>query len=427
MTIRTAVLAFLMCFSGCVSNQSFDSQILSEVDFEPSVDKFLSDWEANQEFDPEALRRLVVTTLDRGLRVPSTKLNVQAIKSVERHEVESLANRVMELVDHPSDVVAAAAAVAVIKSHPPAPHVAKKLAQSSDPEARRIIAEGLGRKIGIISKEDLLRLADDTDPRVQKTALNALAKTKSKEFRALYLQKLKESDGGVVQAAIKGLSGIPQPEDMAAIKFAYIHSHLGVRLEALRLLNRIGKKSRPVLEYLADPKRKDKRLAIEAANHLNKRYGTKNPRLIESLIKLEDSPLRHMAFRSAYLHLDQDSWNNLMDKELRSEDLTRRWRAASLLGQRGDKKAFDRVTGQILKSSKDDLKVEVYGVLAQRGDKAALQTLSNALLNGHQDKLPQFLSASRQAGQRTPGLVNLLRATSTQTRLDAAEILLHTL
>ena len=424
MKCRSYFLPFILLFMGCVSNQSFESRILSEVELRPSIDDFLEDWRSKGSYQPDVLRNLMVTTLHRGLTVPSSQLNVQAIKTVERYEVESLANQVMLLVDHPSDVVSATAAVAVIKSHPPAPHVAKKLTRSSDPNARRIVAEGLGRKIGIIASADLIRLADDKAPKVQKAALNALAKTKSNEFRALYLRKLNSNDSGVVQSAIKGLSSSPLPQDIEKIKLAYTHPHLGVRLEALRLLNKVWNKSRNALEYLAKTNRKDKRIALEASKILYHKTGIKNPSLAIELLSSHEIPLRNLALRHASFHLPRQKWQSLLLNELKSNDPAQRWLAANLLTKSKDDSHINTVAQDILQNGPNALKIEIAGVLAQRGNNEALNFLSNELTKNDPKDFVQLLSASRQAGKPTIGLVELLRATSTKTRLDAAEVLL---
>ncbi|HUH03671.1 MAG TPA: hypothetical protein VML75_16870, partial [Kofleriaceae bacterium] len=84
-----------------------------------------AEWRGLRNADDAGLLRLLANTvLWQGLRVPSPALNVKTLQVIERLELESFADDVNERVLHDDDYIAAAAAVAVMRSYPPAPRVA---------------------------------------------------------------------------------------------------------------------------------------------------------------------------------------------------------------------------------------------------------------------------------------------------------------
>src|SRR5688500_13987459 len=80
--------------------------------------------------DPDALRMLATTTLWQGLRASSPAIKTQSIQAIERLEIEALSSDVAELVTSEDDLVAAAAASALLRVHPSAPQVLTDLLKS---------------------------------------------------------------------------------------------------------------------------------------------------------------------------------------------------------------------------------------------------------------------------------------------------------
>ena len=125
--------------------------------------------------DSKLLARLALTTLWQGLRVPSTQIRVDTILAIERLEVEKLANDVDALMTSDSDIVAAAAATALLRGRPGAPRIATQILVSEDPQARAIAVAGIGRKIGERARVDLRFSLRDGDPRVRIAGIEAIA------------------------------------------------------------------------------------------------------------------------------------------------------------------------------------------------------------------------------------------------------------
>ncbi|MCA9675372.1 MAG: HEAT repeat domain-containing protein, partial [Myxococcales bacterium] len=137
------------------------------------------------EDDGGTLRMMAMTTIWQALESPSATTRLDAVRAVERLELEPLADKVAALMGDDEDVVAAAAAVAILRSYYQAPHVAGELLGSQDPEARAIAVEGIGRKVGARAGDDLRPLATDHDPRVRRAvavALGAIAEPRDTEL-----------------------------------------------------------------------------------------------------------------------------------------------------------------------------------------------------------------------------------------------------
>jgi hypothetical protein len=156
--------------------------------------------------DRDILATMAKTTLWQGLRVPSAAVKTEAIQTIERLEVEALAQDVSDRIADEDDAVAAAAAVALLRAHPQAPHIATELLSSDDPRARAIAVEGIGRKIKATAREDLLPMLGDSDPVVRRAAAFAVGAMETDEDTAALARVAREdADGAVRAAALRGL------------------------------------------------------------------------------------------------------------------------------------------------------------------------------------------------------------------------------
>jgi HEAT repeat protein len=156
--------------------------------------------------DRVALRRMALTTLWQALRVPSADVQMRAIQAVERHEVEALANDVAARVADETDVVAAAAAVALLRSDPGAPAVAAQLLRSDVPRARAIVVEGMGRKlveapVRALALRDLRPLLGDPAAEVRAAAALAVARMGDAAAREQMLALAQGDPAAEVRAA----------------------------------------------------------------------------------------------------------------------------------------------------------------------------------------------------------------------------------
>src|SRR5690606_17879783 len=144
------------------------------------------------EDDKELLRDLATATLGQALASPSVKMKIAAIEAIERIEIHALTDQVAESMGDDDDRVAAAAAVAVLRGIPGAPQVADDLLRSENPEARRIVVDGIGRKIGKLAVADLEKAADDSDPRVRRAAIRWLGMIEDQNAAPLLTRRLRD-------------------------------------------------------------------------------------------------------------------------------------------------------------------------------------------------------------------------------------------
>lgn len=201
------------------------------------------DWQRRRgSHDPGLLRRLAMTTLWQGLRVPSAQVRARAIQVIERGELEPLARDVAENLTHDSDLVAGAAAVALLRSHPNAPRVATQILQSDDAAARALVVEGIGRKIGAAARAELLPALSDPQPAVRRAAVQALgAADHDLAARLIHLAR-NDEDGPVRATALRALAREQRVAEMAretARRALRDDAYPGARLAAIDVLARV--------------------------------------------------------------------------------------------------------------------------------------------------------------------------------------------
>ncbi len=172
--------------------------------------------------DRALLRRLATQTLAQGLRVPSAQVRAAAVQAIERQEIIALARDVAARVEDEEDLVAAAAAIAVLRSAPGAARVAAQLLGSDDPAARALVIAGIGRKLGKTAVTELRAALADRQAVVRRAAVRALARVATAEdLQRLARMASADPDLRVRIAALQALAQHdPTPAALAAAERA---------------------------------------------------------------------------------------------------------------------------------------------------------------------------------------------------------------
>jgi HEAT repeat protein len=172
--------------------------------------------------DRTLLRRLARETLAQGLRVPSAQVRAAAIEVIERQEIIALARDVAARIEDEEDLVAAAAAIALLRSEPGAARVAAQLLGSDDPAARALVITGIGRKLGKTAATELRAALGDRQAVVRRAAVRALARVATDEDRErLAVLASTDPDLRVRTAALQALAQhTPGPAAVAAAERA---------------------------------------------------------------------------------------------------------------------------------------------------------------------------------------------------------------
>ncbi|HVK89642.1 MAG TPA: HEAT repeat domain-containing protein, partial [Kofleriaceae bacterium] len=186
--------------------------------------------------DRDLLRELAIATIEQALASPSVKMKVAAIQAVEANELHALADVVAERMEDNDDRVAGAAAIAILRGYQQAPELASQLLRSEDAEARRIVIEGIGKKVGKLAAADLQAAASDPDPRVRRAAIRWLGQLKITAAAAVLARRLKDPDEGVRAAAASSLARLGTGDLPAFAKRALEDRALAVRLAGVELL-----------------------------------------------------------------------------------------------------------------------------------------------------------------------------------------------
>ena len=374
--------------------------------------------------DPELLQDLAIATLSQALASPSARLKIAAIHAVEAAEIQSLADSVTERLGDDDDRVAAAAAVAVINGVPNARPMAGQLLHSPDPEARRVVVEGIGKKlgtlkkVGALAKIDLQRLAgSDPDPRVRRAAIRWLGQLKTKEAADVIERQLRHTDEGVRAAAALALARIGQGDLAGLAKRALADKALAVRLAGIELL--LAAKQTDELTKLAenDP---DPILAAEAAFAARRQdLATK---ALDRAVGSEGWSIRAGAANMATRTAGKASGLQLARKLLADADPRVKLAAARVLAHGGERAAAVDVLAAALTG---DSALGAATDLAELGDARGIETLDAMVrdLKATPDQRASAAMAHRSARKVTPGLVAALADSNGVVRVEAATAL----
>jgi HEAT repeat protein len=374
------------------------------------------------EDDRELLRDLAIATLGQALASPSAKLKIAAIEAVEAAEIELLAGEVAQRMNDHDDRVVAAAAVALLRGHPDAPHAAGELLHSEDAEARRIVVEGVGRKIGKLAITDLEAAGGDADPRVRRAALRWLGQLKDQNAVDLLTQRLRDPDEAVRATAASALARIGLGNLGELGKRALGDRALAVRLAGIELLVAALPGTRAELAALAeDP---DPMVATEAA--IAGGSGAAASRAIERAASAGAWMVRAGAANLAVRALGKEAALALARRLIGDPELSVRLAAARVLAHGGDVPAAIEIFAAVLTSPEaGDRGIDAAIDLAMQGDPRGIQALDDAVRDPARRSVARVAAAAahRTAHRITPGLVAALADDAAAVRVEAAAVL----
>lgn len=217
--------------------------VLAAGDAERAVSLYQAWYQRRGGHDRELLARLATQTLAQGLRVPSARVRAAAIQAIERLEIIPLARDVADRIEDDEDLVAAAAAIALLRSEPGAARVAGQLLRSDDPAARAVVIAGIARKLGEPTRGDVIAGLSDPHPAVRRAAIQALARMLAPgDAPRLIALAAGDPDPRARAWALRVLARQQGPRDavLGAARRALADPHPGARLAAVALLERHG-------------------------------------------------------------------------------------------------------------------------------------------------------------------------------------------
>jgi HEAT repeat protein len=369
--------------------------------------------------DKELLHDLATATLGQALASPSAKMKIAAIEAIEDLEVVELTDPVAERMGDDDDRVAAAAAVAVLRGIPGAPQVADDLLHSENAEARRIVVEGIGRKVGKLAVADLEKAAKDPDPRVRRAAIRWLGMIQDRDAIDLLARHLKDPDESVRAASATALARIGAPNLAAYAKQALADRALAVRLAGVDLLA-AAKADADLVALTDDP---DPMVATQAAIAVKTTRPELAQKAIARAIGAPEWTVRAGAANLLVQALGKEAARPYAQKLVADPDLGVRLAAARVLVQVGDREAARPVFSAALEDPTHG--VQAAADLAALGDPAGLQALSAFVRDPRRtpDQRASAVMAHRSAHRVTGGLVAALADPDGLVRVEAAAAL----
>ncbi len=387
--------------------------------------KLYSEWKTLRgSHDKTAYQMMAKANLWQGLRVPATDIQTKAIQIVERHQVESLADEVRELLSSDSDLVAAAAAAALVTSHPAAPDLAIELLQSDDARARLLIVRSIGIKVGRIARSDIFPSLQDSDARVRRAAVAAIRSWKSKKDRQrLILIAQKDSDGQVRSGALRALVPIGGEGVVKLALSKLSDPYLGARLSAVALLDKHGSAEiEPQLRQILSGE--DLSLALRAAVALYKRSPWNASSLLQRAYASDSASIRVAALNATVALTDKAKALTLGKIALNDSAASVQLAAARMLYGLGLQEPALATMRISLNDDSLAIRLQAAADLARYGDAAGVAALSRFASAGSAEDREASVLAHRGASQITDGLVAALSDVNISVRLAAADVLL---
>jgi len=367
------------------------------------------------ELDKDLLRELAIATLGQALASPSAKLKIAAIDAVEASELEALADQVSERLGDDNDRVAASAAIAILHGYPvQAAPVADQLLKSEDPEARRIILDGLGKKVGKLAIADLERGGSDNDARVRRVALRWLGILKDADAVELLTKRTRDADDGVRAIAFDALANL-NIGDLAALgKQALADKSFAVRSAGVDLYAAAHRED--LLVATTDDA--DPLVALAAAIAVHKRPELAR-KAIDRAIASTEWTVRAGAANSLVQALGKEAALPIAGQLAHDSVLGVRLAAARVLAHAGDRKT----AAEVFAAAPDD--IQAVADLADLGDPRGIEGLGTAVRDPKRtaDQRAEAAAAHRAAHRVTPGLVAALADQSGLVRVAAAATL----
>lgn len=375
--------------------------------------------------DSELLETMALTLLWQGLRTPSPTTNAEVIGIIERFEIELFAGAVGDRVLDDSDLVAAAASVAVLRSNPAAPSTATDLLRSDDPAARRIVVAGIGRKIGKRAREDLLPALKDSDAGVRRAAVVAIgAMGDAADLEALRRLAAHDVDGPVRAAALTALASRGREIAYAAGSSAARDDYLGARLAAVEALYRADGLRDANAQLAALARGEDLFVALRAAALLLDRTGERIDAPVRAALAAEAWQLRAAAVRAAGAVTTRERALDWIGQRLADTRVEVRLAAARALLRWKLESRATPIFAAALTDASDHARIDAAGELAALRDERGLPALSALCGAASPDTRAAAVRAHARAGRPSDGMVGALADDNLAVRIAAAETLL---
>ena len=389
---------------------------LGQHDAPAAVGHYRSWYELRGGDDGGAMRMMALTTLWQGLESPSAPARIAAIRAVERLELQRLADAVAERMTDDDDVVAAAAAIAILRAYPQAPGLATDLLQSERPEARAIVVEGIGKKVGARAADDLRPLIDDPDPRVRRAVVRALGAIGDRNDTER-LQKVAagDDDAEVRAAALSALARGKRGDLSALGKAALADEHLGVRLAGVALLDASGDDA--TLTTLLTGA--DLALATHAARALARELPVESAAALDRALADAEWTIRAGALNASQSVVGKDGARRRANAALSDPELEVRLAAARLLGDAPE--AIDVLVAGL---ADPGARLSAAIDLARLGDERGLAALAELVGAAEPGVRRAAASGYGIARKADVGLVPALADEDPLVRITAAEVIL---
>ncbi len=373
-------------------------------------------------YDTGAIRKMALTTLWQGLRVPSPKIRIRAIKVIERLEVEALARDVGDLVADDDDAVAAAAAIALLRSHPQARRVAHDLLRSSDPRARATVVAGIGRKLKGAARPNILGALDDPSENVRHAAVAALGALKNREDRARLI-KIAQSDkvGMIRAAALQALLQGKHKNLQTVAQKALTDSYLGSRLTAVSLLSSSREGTATLSSLLRSP---DNFVALRAAAALRKAGQAGDTGVVDRALNAPSWNIRAAALNAVTQIAKKTDAIRIATAALADDRLEVKLAAARALVRLGQSAAATTVFYAALDAARDWPRLQAAIDLVRMDDAKGPEALARLSKSPSPQTRKAAISAHRYMDNASLPLVAALADESADVRIEAAETLL---
>ena len=373
--------------------------------------------------DRDLVRELAIATLGQALEAPAIKLKLAAIDAVVAAELEPLADPVARRMTDDDDRVVAAASIAVLRGDPRAAGNAGEMLHSESAEARRIVVDGIGKKVGALALADLEKAANDPDARVRQTAIRWLGQLRDKDAVAILTMRIHDGDEAVRAASASALAKIGLGNLGALGGQAIQDPALAVRLAGIELLVAThGLGTAQLTKLVDDP---DPVVATEAAIALG--GGDRAAAAIGRAAAADAWELRAGAANLATRALGKSGAAALAHSLIKDSEPRVRLAAARALahdGLAGDDKAAAEIYAELMNSDNGALFVEAATAAAEQGTPAGLAALDKAVRELAQPADRVAAAAGHASAHRiTPGLVAALADPNGLVRVAAAAAL----
>jgi HEAT repeat protein len=394
---------------------------LAAGDARGAVDAYAA-WRAGRDDDRPALRLLAEDTLAQALTSPSVAVKVQAIQAVASLEIEALADEVTLRLGDREEQVLAAAAVAVLRSHPQAPDILASMLTAEDPLARAIAVRGMAAKVGRHAADDLRNALGDPDPRVRRAAISGLvAINDAPTTDALIRLAGKDADGQVRAAALDALAHGRRGGVDAVAHAALNDAFLGARLAAIALVATLGDRA-TIDQLLTDA---DPLIAIHAARAAHAWNPTGAAAAIDAGLAAKDTATRAAALNLAVAALGKPGAAERATRASADPDVGVRLSAARVLASVGQRAPAIALWVAVLDGHAGTVEDQISAAadLARAGDARGDRALGAFAATGEPAQRQDAVASHAIAGHITPGLIAALADSAPQVRVEAATVL----